>query len=154
MSDSLTTRHFQKLISRGAFSQAIAELNGVVRDEPDRPDAWCYLGIAYTEAGHPTEAIGALFAALDRGRRTCEIPEALGCAYLRRGDLDAAEYWYLTALRETHTSGSRYDPRAASILRNLAILMRRRGRREEARFLLAEARDAALSLHEEHLPVS
>ncbi|SIQ28627.1 Tetratricopeptide repeat-containing protein [Alkalispirochaeta americana] len=166
MDQILPTAYFQKLVARGAFSQALAELSRVVLDEPKRADAWCYLGICYTETGHQKEAIGALTTAWALGSSSYEVPEALGCAYLRRRDLDAAEEWFLRALQEIardqkpltrqgpdpgRLSSDEARAGRGSILRNLAMTRIYRGDLEDAQFLLEEALEATpedvLSLH-------
>ncbi|POQ98973.1 hypothetical protein AU468_11315 [Alkalispirochaeta sphaeroplastigenens] len=170
MEQSLPVTHFQHLVSRRFFTRAIAELCRVVLDEPHRADAWCYLGICYTETGHQKEAIAALTTAWALGSTSFEVPEALGCACLRRGDLDAAEEWFLRALRELslHPQGSPREGQPdelpsgetaaeearvgrGSILRNLAMARIYRGNPEDARFLLEEALeetpDDMLALH-------
>lgn len=139
--EDLTYEDIHQLLAQHRYSAAIATLSGIVLESPDDAQAWSLLGQAYTEAGFHTEAIAVLMRAVlldDEGPATSE---ALGVAWLRRGELATARTWFhraLTALdagdRGTNSRGMR-----GSILRNLAMSLIMEEREQAARFLLEEA---------------
>tara|TARA_B100000614_G_scaffold244307_1_gene248317 strand:+ start:580 stop:1143 length:564 start_codon:yes stop_codon:yes gene_type:complete len=140
------------MIARRHFAPAIALLSGAVASDPSDARAWSLLGQCYTEAGHQTSAIAALMRAVildDESGATCE---ALGVAWLRRGDIDTARSWFHRGLRALERSSDR-DARAqrGSIMRNIAMALVMERRQREARFLLEEAieesPDDLLTLH-------
>lgn len=120
-----------KALSQGKFAPSIAALLGHLAYNPEDARAWMHLGIAYTESGHHESATAALHKAEDLGEKSAELREALGCAYLRQGKKDAAE-WYLVEAVES-------DVPPPSALRNLGILRLKMGRLEEAHELVSQA---------------
>ena len=101
----------ESMIARRHFAPAIALLSGAVASDPSDARAWSLLGQCYTEAGHQTSAIAALMRAVildDESGATCE---ALGVAWLRRGDIDTARSWFHRGLRALERSSDR-DARA------------------------------------------
>lgn len=127
------------LVRHGHFVSAIALLNGAIRDNPRDAGAWTLLGVCYVETGCLQEAVAAFTRALlieDGMPETCE---ALGCAWLRRGDSHAARDWFHQALSLSTNTEQR-----ASVLENLAGALKHEGRYEAAQFVLDEARDTCV----------
>lgn len=121
----------EQLIRTGQFVDAIALLTEVLAEDPENLPALLNIGIAYTENGENESAIQALRYYVERDEQNDEAWEALGCAYLRKKD-------YATA--ESHLERARkVNPRNASVLRNLSVLLSQTGRGRASFMMLKKA---------------
>ena len=146
-----TQQEIEQMIAHRHFASAIASLSALTDEEPADATWWSLLGQAYTEAGHQDSAIAALMRAVlldDEGPATCE---ALGVAWLRRGDLETAKTWFHRGLQAVAPVGGAESPLRGSLLRNLSMAVMAEERPTAARFLLEEAAEASprdlLTLH-------
>jgi Flp pilus assembly protein TadD len=123
----------ENLLRKGRFAEAIALLHDVLADDPTDLKAVLNVGIAYTEYGENDKAIKALDFYTAREQNSAEAWEALGCAYLRKGEYTSAEEYLLRA--------QGLAPDNASILRNLSVLLSRTDRGDRSLSLLERAHE-------------
>lgn len=102
-------------LAKGSFVPAIATFLGHLSHQPTDGATWLYLGIAYSESGHQDEALKALSHADALMPPHAELSEAFGCAYLRKGDHNAARLHFQDAMQ--------FDDCPGSVYRNLSVLL-------------------------------
>jgi tetratricopeptide (TPR) repeat protein len=81
----------KKLLERGDYADAVAELKTAVSLLPANAQAWNYLGVAEQRAGQPDDAAAAYQRALTLNRDLTEAHFNLGCLLLEQGKPDAAK---------------------------------------------------------------
>ena len=81
----------RKLIERGDYAGAVAQLKTATSLLATNAQAWNYLGVACQYAGQPTDAATAYQRALALDRDLMEAHYNLGCLWLEQNKPDAAE---------------------------------------------------------------
>jgi len=81
----------KKLIERGDYAGAVAQLKTATSLLATNAQAWNYLGVACQYAGQPTDAAAAYQRALTLDRDLMEAHYNLGCLWLEQIKPDAAE---------------------------------------------------------------
>ena len=80
----------KKLLDRGDYADAVAELKTATTLLPASAPAWNYLGVACQCAGQPADAAAAYERALTLDRDLVEAHYNLGCLWLEQNKPDAA----------------------------------------------------------------
>ncbi len=123
----------ESLIIQGLYSDARNLLNKILEDEPDNNEAVCLIGIALTESGENDRAIKALKYCLSKNEFNAAAWEALGCAWMRKNDLDQASVSLEMAIK--------LEPDNWSVRRNIGVLNILRKDYKKAKELLESARE-------------
>jgi tetratricopeptide (TPR) repeat protein len=97
----------KKLLERGRYPEAIAELKQATLLLSSNAQAWNYLGLAYHCAGQVTNAAQAYQKALLLNQDLAEVHYNFGCLWLEQNRLDAAksELTTYTSLRKNSPDG-------------------------------------------------
>jgi len=109
---------------RGMLRQAERALGRAVQLEPAGWDALFNLGYVHLKLEEPDEAIPLFERALATGKIAADAHEALGQAWLMKGDLREAEQQFKEAIR--------LDPRLARAYTNYGRLLAKEGRLRDA----------------------
>src|ERR1700744_1501322 len=81
----------EKLLERGDYAAAVAELKTATSLLITNAQAWNYYGVALQHAGQPSDAALAYQRALTLDRDLVEAHYNLGCLWLEQNQLDAAK---------------------------------------------------------------
>jgi Flp pilus assembly protein TadD len=97
----------KKLLERGRYSEAIAELKTATSLLSTNAQAWNYLGLSYHCAGQATNAAQAYQKALALDHDLVDVHYNLGCLWLEQNRLDLAkpELTTYTAFRRNSLEG-------------------------------------------------
>ena len=156
----------KKLLDRGDYSDAVAQLKSATSLMSTNAQAWNYLGVAHQYAGHPADAALAYQRALTLDRDLVEAHYNLGCLWLEQNKPDVArteftayvlrrskapEGWTklgvaqlrlrdLAAAEKSFGTAFSIDTNDAGALNGLGLAQMQRGRpREAARYFAAAA---------------
>lgn len=119
------------------MNQAVAEMEAVLEDYPESPEARINLGVILEAARRPDSAEATYRGTLEELPGYLPSLWNLGTLLANRGDLDAAERLYRDALETLE--GDRHGVEAAEIHRRLGEVLERKGSLDEA---VAEYREA------------
>jgi tetratricopeptide (TPR) repeat protein len=155
----------KKLLDRGDYADAAAQLKIATSILATNAQAWNYLGLAYHHAGQPADAVVAYNRALMLNRDLVEVHYNLGCLWLEQNRPDAAkteftaytlrrgnapEGWLKLGLAELHAhelvsaeksfnTALSLSPDNAGALNGLGLAQIQRGRPREAAQYFAAA---------------
>jgi tetratricopeptide (TPR) repeat protein len=118
------------LLALGRADEAAAQFEAALALDPDDRMSACQLGASLAHAGRLDEALAVLTALVQREPRFAEARLNLGNVHLSRGDSEAAEQCYRSALE--------VRPDDVDAMHNLAALLAADGRVTEARRLLMQ----------------
>jgi tetratricopeptide (TPR) repeat protein len=94
----------KKLLARGDYADAVAELKTATTILPASAPAWNYLGVACQHAGQPADAATAYERALTLDRDLVEAHYNLGCLWLEQNKFDSAKTEFTAyTLRRSNT---------------------------------------------------
>jgi tetratricopeptide (TPR) repeat protein len=111
-------------VKSGRLDEAIPQLQEVVRQRADWPEAWHNLGVALARRGQLDEAIAAFQQALRQQPEAPDTLSNLGRAYLQKGQPEAAAACYRQVIRRR--------PDALDAYLALGVALRALGKLEEA----------------------
>jgi tetratricopeptide (TPR) repeat protein len=114
-----------ELIEEGQFKKAIEQLIVAIRNDPENPDLYLFLGIAYYKTGRDQEAEESFHAALKLNPADARIHYNLGALYFREKKWDQAIASFLEAANLAP------DWKAYSYL-NIGLIYYKQGRDGEA----------------------
>ncbi len=126
------------LIELRRYEQAIAQVQAVIAEHPERSDAWEVLGIAWRRSGRYADALAAYDRALGIRPDDFHLHYNRGIALRNHGDPDGALEAYERAIS--------IAPGFSPALANLGLLYAERGRHAEA----IAALETALELQPEY----
>jgi tetratricopeptide (TPR) repeat protein len=164
----------KKLLDRGDYTEAVAQLKIATSILATNAQAWNYLGLAYHHANQPADAVNAYNRALMLNRDLVEVHYNLGCLWLEQNKPDAAktefiaytlrrsntpEGWLKLGLAELHThelasaeknfsAALSLSPDNAEALNGLGLAQIERGHPREA----AQYFYAAVKAHPDYAP--
>jgi Flp pilus assembly protein TadD len=164
----------KKLLGRGDYAKAVAELKTATSLLVTNAQAWNYLGVAYQHAGQSADAVLAYQRALTLNRDLVEAHYNLGCLWLEQNKPDAAkteftaytlrrsnapEGWVklgvahlglrdLTSAEKAFSTALSLDSHNAEALNGLGLAQIQRGRPREA----AQDFTAAAQAHPDYGP--
>ncbi|MHA1741956.1 MAG: tetratricopeptide repeat protein [Candidatus Thorarchaeota archaeon] len=87
-----------KAIEEQRFEDAVTILERLTEANPDNPEAFVYLGLAYLQAEKPHQAIEVLLEAEDSVEDHCVIAQFLGRAYKAIKEYSPAEFYLRKAI--------------------------------------------------------
>ena len=114
-----------ELIEEGQFKKAIEQLIVTIRNDPENPDLYFWIGIAYYKTGRNQEAEESFHAALKLNPADARIHYNLGALYFREKKWDQAIASFL------HAANLAPDWKAHSYL-NIGLIYYKEGREGEA----------------------
>ena len=164
----------KKLLDRGDYAGAVAQLKTAASLLATNAQAWNYLGVAYHHAGRPADAAVAYQRALALDRDLVEAHYNLGCLWLEQNKPDAAkteftaytlrrsnapEGWLklglaqlrtreLVAAEKSFSTVLNLAPNDAGALNGLGLVQVERGRPREA----MQDFNAAVKAHPDYAP--
>jgi tetratricopeptide (TPR) repeat protein len=164
----------KKLLDRGDYAGAVAQLKTATSLLATNAQSWNYLGLAYHHAGRPADAVVAYQRALALDRDLVEAHYNLGCLWLEQNKPDAArteftaytlrrgnapEGWLklglaqlraheLAAAEKSFSTALNLNPNNAEALNGLGLAQVQRDRPREA----VQYFNAAVKAHPDYAP--